>query len=184
MAAVTPPPRRSGRGLRYLLILVLLLLVGVGLWTWLTLSWSYSDGTRAGLLQRFSRKGWLCKTEEGDLVLAQFAVVGVAPQIWHFSVRDRGLGAKLEKVVGKSVQLHYTEHPGMPSTCFGDTRYFVDSFVLTEEAQPGAGPPVPAPMPGAPGAAAPATAAPAAPARPLSPGPPPSAPPSATPPNP
>src|SRR5579862_919613 len=131
--AVNSPPRRARRGLRYLPVLVLLVLVGMALWSWLTLSWSYSDGTRAGLLQKFSHKGWFCKTQEGDLVLAQFAVVGVAPQVWHFSVRDRALGAQLEKVVGKGVRLHYTEHPGVPSTCFGDTRYFVDGFVLTDE---------------------------------------------------
>jgi hypothetical protein len=178
LAAATTPPRRSGRGLRYLIILLLLILVGVGLWTWLTLSWSYSDGTRAGLLQRFARKGWFCKTEEGDLVLAQFAVVGVAPQVWHFSVRDPALGAQLEKAVGKSVRLHYTEHPGMPSTCFGDTRYFVDGLVLADETQPGASP-APAQPPASPPSTAPAT-----PAKPLSPGPPPSVPPQAAPPNP
>jgi hypothetical protein len=186
-ASATSPRRRSGRGLRYLLVFLLLILVGVGLWTWLTLSWSYSDGTRAGLLQRFARKGWFCKTEEGDLVLAQFAVVGVTPQVWRFSVRDPSLGAQLEKVVGKSVRLHYTEHPGMPSTCFGDTRYFVDGFVLTDETQPGASPQngeatqAPAPLPGS---ASPPTAPPAIPAQPLSPGPPPTVPPKAAPPNP
>jgi hypothetical protein len=166
-AAVTSPPRRrAGRGLRYLLILLLLVIVGMALWSWLTLSWSYSDGTRAGLLQKFSHRGWFCKTQEGDLVLAQFAVVGVAPQVWHFSVRDQALGAQLEKAVGKGVRLHYTEHPGVPSTCFGDTRYFVDGFVLSDEPLPGAG------APQAPSGSQP-TPAPAAPARPPSPGPPP-----------
>jgi hypothetical protein len=181
--AMNSPPRRSGRGLRYLLVLLVLVVLGMAVWSWLTLSWSYSDGTRAGLLQKFSRKGWLCKTQEGDLVLAQFAVVGVAPQIWHFSVRDRNLGMQLEKAVGKGVRLHYTEHPGVPSTCFGDTRYFVDSFVLSEEGAPAA--------PAASTPAVPPPAAPPAPAanptvspRPLSPGPPPTSPPAATSPNP
>ena len=185
-AAVNSPPRRAGRGLRYVLILIVLVVIGMATWTWLTLSWSYSEGTRAGLLQKFSRKGWLCKTEEGDLVLAQFAVVGVAPQVWHFSVRDKALGVQLEKAVGKGVRLHYTEHPGVPSTCFGDTRYFVDGFVLSEEGSPAApAAPAPAAPPTAPGAnpTAPATS-PTAPPRPVSPGPPPTTPPTAAPPNP
>jgi len=170
VAAVNSPPRRA-RGLRYALIFILLAFGGTALWTWLTLSWSYSDGTYGGLLQKFSRKGWFCKTEEGDLVLAQFAVAGVAPRIWHFSVRDPALGAELEKVVGKSVRLHYTEHPGIPSTCFGETRYFVDGFVLGEQGAPA--PPTP---PASPSSTPGAPPMPAMPAQPLSPGAPPAAP--------
>ena len=71
--------RRSGRGLRYALILILLAIAGTALWSWLTLSWAYSDGTRAGILQKYSHRGWLCKTNEGDL--AQYVVAGVSPQM-------------------------------------------------------------------------------------------------------
>ncbi len=126
------PPRRSGRGQIYVLLLLLLVIGGLSLWTWVTLSWAYSDGTRAGILQKFSRKGWFCKTEEGDLVLAQFPIAGVTPQIWQFSVRDAGVGAQLEKAVGARVQLHYTEHPGVPMACFADTRYFVDRVSVVD----------------------------------------------------
>jgi hypothetical protein len=172
---VNSPPRRAGRGLRYVLLLFLLVIAGLSLWTWLTLSWAYSDGTRAGILQKFSHRGWLCKTQEGDLVLAQFPVAGVTPQIWQFSVRDAGVGAQLEKAVGARVQLHYTEHPGMPSTCFADTRFFVDRVTVIDENPVGTGSATGAPSSGAPAAT---------PARPLTPGPPPTAPPAATPPNP
>jgi hypothetical protein len=65
-----------------LIALVLAVVVGA-LWTWFSLSWSYSEGERAGVLQKFSRKGWLCKTYEGELAL--YVVGGVAPQIWDFS---------------------------------------------------------------------------------------------------
>ncbi len=108
---------------------VLLLVVGIlGLsgWTWLTLSYAYSDGERAGILQKFSRKGWVCKTYEGELAL--YVVGGVAPQIWEFSVRDPKLAAELEQAVGERVQLHYSEHRGVPSACFAETNYFVESF--------------------------------------------------------
>src|SRR5580704_18958959 len=153
--------RRSSRFGRWLMIVLLLIVVGVGLWTWLTLSWAYSDGERAGVLQKFSRRGWVCKTQEGEL--AQYVVAGVSPQIWEFSVRDPAVGDQLRKAVGERVQLHYTEHPGVPTGCFADTRYFVDSVTIQGDA-PGVFPsPGAAPSPGgapSPGAAGPSAAPP------------------------
>ena len=122
--------RSSGRLGGWVLLLLALLLVGTGLWTWLTLSWAYSDGERAGVLLKFSRRGWVCKTEEGEL--AQYVVAGVSPQIWDFSVRDAAVAAQLNKVVGRQVQLHYTEHKGVPTGCFADTRYYVDRVTLVD----------------------------------------------------
>jgi hypothetical protein len=110
--------------------------LGVALWTWLTLSWSYSDGERAGVLQKFSRRGWLCKTQEGELAL--YIVAGIAPQMWNFTVRDDATALALDKAVGHKVQLHYTEHPGVPTSCFGDTRYFVDRVTIEDNAPPAA----------------------------------------------
>lgn len=111
---------------------IVLLLVGLvaGLWTWFTLSWAYSDGDRAGVLLKFSKKGWLCKTHEGEL--AQYVVGGVAPQIWHFSTRDEKLAAELTKVVGEQIRLHYTEHRGVPTNCFAETPYFAEGFTIVE----------------------------------------------------
>jgi hypothetical protein len=159
------------RGARYLLVFLLVLFAGTGLWTWLTLQWAYSDGTRSGVLQKFSRRGWLCKTQEGDLALYSG---GLSPQIWQFSVRDPGVGAQIEKAVGARVQVHYTEHPGMPSTCFADTRYFVDRVTVTDPLPPltapvpATGAPLPPPaLPSAPSPTAPAP--PPVPARPASP---------------
>jgi hypothetical protein len=134
----------SSRAMRFLIILLLLVLAGGGLWTWLTLAWAYSDGTRAGVLQKFSRRGWICRTQEGEL--AQYIVAGVSPQIWLFSVRDPALGAQLDKLVGEQVQLHYTEHPGVPTACFADTRYFVDRVTVMVNRPAGA----PATAPAAP----------------------------------
>jgi hypothetical protein len=93
------------------------------LYTWGTLGVSYSDGERAGVLQKFSRKGWLCKTYEGELAMT--TVPGVAPTIWTFSVRDNQAAAQLREAVGKKVMLHYEEHRGVPTNCFADTPYFV-----------------------------------------------------------
>jgi len=97
----------------------------------LSLSWAYSEGERAGLLQKFSRRGWVCKTQEGEL-WQSITVVGVSPQVWEFSVRDADVAAQANKLVGHRVQLHYTEHVGVPTSCFADTRYFVDRVTLAE----------------------------------------------------
>jgi hypothetical protein len=122
-------PRRAGRILFLILLVVLLL---CGLWIWVALSWSYSEGERAGVLQKFSRKGWICKTYEGELAL--YVVGGVAPQIWNFSTRDPKLAQELREAVGKQIRLHYSEHRGLPTQCFADTPYFAESFTVVEGA--------------------------------------------------
>jgi hypothetical protein len=128
-----PSVRRNAprRALGYGVLVLLLLGGGFALWSWLTLSWAYSDGERAGILQKFSRKGWLCKTEEGEIAVIYGGGQYLAtPQMWSFSVRDPAVAAELDKAVGHRVQLHYTEHPGLPSSCFADTRYFVDRVTV------------------------------------------------------
>lgn len=115
---------------RLLVIVPLLAVVVAGAWTWFTLSWSYSEGERAGILQKFSRKGWICKTYEGELAL--YIVGGVAPEIWYFSTRDPELAKQLSQSVGRQIRLHYSEHRGVPTNCFAETPYFADSFTLVE----------------------------------------------------
>jgi hypothetical protein len=109
------------------LIAVALFLAPVALFSlylWGALSWSYSDGERAGILQKFSRKGWICKTFEGELAIS--IVPNVAPVVWTFSVRDESLVPQINAMLGRRVILHYTEHRGIPTTCFGETPYFVN----------------------------------------------------------
>jgi hypothetical protein len=122
--------RRGGRFGRILLIMLVLVVVAGALWTWFSLSWAYSEGERAGVLQKFSRKGWLCKTYEGEL--AQYVVGGVAPQIWYFSTRDEKLAQQLSGVVGEQIRLHYTEHRGVPTSCFAETPYFAEAFTKVQ----------------------------------------------------
>jgi hypothetical protein len=105
------------------LLLVLVVFGGIALWTWLTLSWSYSTGERAGYVQKFSRKGWLCKTWEGELSLV--AIPGSMPEIFRFSVRDEQVAAAVNEAMGQRVALSYAQHIGIPSACFGETEYFV-----------------------------------------------------------
>ena len=122
------PTSLVGRGARLALVLAAFVVLIAAGWTWLTLSWAYSVGERAGVLQKFSRKGWICKTYEGEV--AQYVVGGVAPQIWYFSVRDEAVAQQLFKAVGQNVQLRYREHRGIPTNCFGDTPYFAESFTI------------------------------------------------------
>jgi len=134
MNSTPTPPAESGRPARrrsatsYLAWSLIGALAVFALYTLFMLWWSYSEGERAGVLQKFSKRGWICKTYEGEL--AMYVVGGVAPQIWDFSVRDEATAAALTKAVGRQVRLHYTEHPGLPSNCFGETDYFVDGVEI------------------------------------------------------
>ena len=127
MNTVVKPRIRFGRIMIWLLVIVIAVLVA---WAAFSLSWAYSEGDRAGVLQKFSRKGWLCKTYEGELAL--YIVGGVAPQIWQFSTRDEELAKQLTDAVGKNIQLHYTEHRGVPTNCFAETPYFARSFRVVD----------------------------------------------------
>ncbi len=121
-AAVAPPRRR-----RWKLILAGVILLPIALfalYTSVALTWSYSDGDRAGQLFKFSHKGWLCKTWEGELNITPGAA---APTIWKFTVRDDQVARRINDALGKPVVLHYSEHYGLPTSCFGDTNYFVDA---------------------------------------------------------
>jgi hypothetical protein len=93
------------------------------IWTVFALNWSYSEGDRAGYVQKFSKKGWVCKTWEGELSMIN--IPGAAPERWVFTVRDDSVAGVIAGFMGKQVSLHYEEHPGVPTTCFGETRYFV-----------------------------------------------------------
>jgi hypothetical protein len=87
-------------------------------------------------LQKFVRRGWLCKTQEGEIAFyyggGQYLGPGTSPQLWDFSVRDPAVAADLSKAVGHRVQLHFTEHPGVPTSCFAETRFFVDKVTVTD----------------------------------------------------
>jgi hypothetical protein len=126
MVAEGTAVRRGGRFGRILLVVLVLAVLAGALWTWFSLSWAYSEGERAGVLQKFSKKGWICKTYEGELAL--YVVGGVAPQIWYFSARDDKVAQELSAAVGEHIRLHYTEHRGVPTSCFAETPYFAESF--------------------------------------------------------
>jgi hypothetical protein len=104
------------------LLFPLLLAAALALYVVGALHYSYSTGDRAGYVQRFSRKGWVCKTWEGEL--AMVTLPGTLPQIFAFSVRDEAVAAEINRHIGERLALTYEQHKGLPS-CFGDSEYFV-----------------------------------------------------------
>ena len=98
------------------------------LYTWFTLSWSYSEGERAGFLQKFSKKGWVCKTWEGEILLS--SMPGAIPERFMFTVRDDLVAKNMMNAIGKRVVLTYAQHKGVPSSCFGETEHFVEKVVI------------------------------------------------------
>jgi hypothetical protein len=105
--------------------LIVCILVIVTCFTSLALHWTYSDGQRAGYVQKLARRGWLCKTWEGEMAMG--TVPGAVLEKFRFTVRDDELAAGLNATAGQRVALHYEQHKGIPSSCFGDTEYFVTS---------------------------------------------------------
>ena len=112
----------------------LFVLLGViaifALYIFVALNWSYSTGERAGFLQKVSNKGWICKTWEGELSLV--AMPGAAPEKFLFTVRDEAIAQKISAAAGKRVTLNYEQHKGLPTSCFGDTDYFVTGVTEIE----------------------------------------------------
>jgi hypothetical protein len=116
---------------RIFLALVLLALL-VAAYFAVVLNWSYSSGERAGWIQKLSDKGWVCKTWEGELALVSLPGSATVEK-FAFTVRDDATATELAKVMGKRVTLHYEQKVGLPTSCFGDTRYFVTKFSVADD---------------------------------------------------
>ena len=139
---------RLSRWLLVPLIFVLLLAAYI----FVVSSWNYSTGERAGWVQKLSKKGWLCKTWEGELSLV--SMPGAAPEMFLFTVRDDAVAEKINQVMGKRVSLHYEEKVGLPTSCFGETRHYVSGVRVQDEISLMPGVMVPAAPPASPPASA------------------------------
>lgn len=121
----TPTPKRKRHwGLILLGAFVVLPVATFALWTVVALHWSYSIGQRAGFVQKFSEKGWVCKTWEGELAMAN-PLPGAMPEKFQFSVRDDSVAHQIQRLMGSRVAITYEEHRGVPLRCFGETEYYV-----------------------------------------------------------
>ena len=121
------PPKKSFKrrhwGKLLVAAIILIPVVGITLWTAIALGYSYSSGERVGYLNKFSRKGWLCKTYEGEVAMVNLP--GQLAGTFQFTVRDDSIAALITKAQGQRVAVSYTQHKGLPTSCFGETDYFV-----------------------------------------------------------
>jgi hypothetical protein len=144
----------TGRLRRWLLVPVLVLIALTAVYVVVEIYWSYSTGERAGWIQKFSRKGWLCKTWEGEM--AMVTMPGTLPEKWAFTVWDEHVVAQINQTMGRRVALIYQQKKGLPTSCFGDTEYWVTGVRELSDVPPIPGavpapPPAPAPTPAPPG---------------------------------
>src|SRR4030095_5116475 len=136
--------------MRIVVALVVAVALAAAGYFWVVLAWSYSTGERVGWVQKLSKKGWVCKTWEGELTM--IAMPGAVPEKFQFTVRDGAVADQINRVMGKRVALHYEEKVGLPTSCFGETRYFVTRVIEVQDIQlgPGMNIPVPIPLPAPP----------------------------------
>src|SRR5215475_12103809 len=143
--------RASGeRGIGVLGLLIGLLLIAALItgYFWLALRWSYASGERAGWVQKFSLKGWICKTWEGEM--AMVSMPGSTTEKFAFTAREDAVANEINRLMGRRVTLHYEQKVGLPTSCFGETRYYVTKVTLVEEIPLAPGIVVPTPTPSAP----------------------------------
>ena len=130
MAEITTPSNARPKARRWILMTLLVLLglpmLGFAAWTWISLNMSYSNGERVGYVQKISKKGWACKTWEGELSMIN--IPGSVPQTFAFTVRDESTARNLLDAAGKRVAITYDQHRFVPSQCFGETEYFVTAI--------------------------------------------------------
>ena len=121
-----PIIRKSTQMFRRIMII---LLIGIILFTYWKYFFTYSEGYRAGLLQKFSHKGTFFKTYEGEMVLSSVTSnvdVVLASEKFYFSVTNKKLAKQLDTIQGQKVMVHYKQKNGV-LFWRGDTKYQVDS---------------------------------------------------------
>lgn len=121
----------AAKTIKWALIFLIIPIGLFALYTWIVLSWSYSSGERAGYVQKLSQKGFLCKTYEGELILV--SMPGTQAEKFYFTVKDPKIAQKINETVGKRVRLTYEQHVGVPSSCFGETSYYVNNVTVVTE---------------------------------------------------
>lgn len=115
---------------KILIGILIALALGVSGYLWLVTTWAFSSGERVGYIQKFSNKGWVCKTWEGEMVLQ--APPGAMAEKFFFTTRDENVASKINQALGKKIALSYAQHKGIPTSCLGDTEYFAVSIKVVE----------------------------------------------------
>jgi hypothetical protein len=111
--------------IKNIVIVAAILLALCALYLWFAFTWSYSTGERAGYVQKFSKTGWVCKTWEGEL--SMMSLPGQVPEKFHFTVRNNTVAERINQSLGKKIALNYDQYKGLPTSCFGNTEFFVSN---------------------------------------------------------
>ena len=130
MAELITKPSKLGKLFKVFIWLLLIPIALFAIYTWVSLSWVYSSGERVGYVQKLSQKGFVCKTIEGELVLV--SMPGTQAEKFFFTVKNTEVAKKINESIGKRVSLTYEEHKGIPSSCFGETSYFVQDIKVRD----------------------------------------------------
>lgn len=113
------------------ILLVLLILASIIYWKYF---FTYSEGYRAGLLQKFSKKGTIFKTYEGEMILSSIRSsrdIAIASEKFFFSVKKSEVAGKMNHLQGEYIVIHYEEKNGV-LPWVGESRYLVDSVKIVE----------------------------------------------------
>jgi hypothetical protein len=116
--------------MKVLVLLLLVLIAGAAGFSWLTLHWAYAQGEHAGFVQKLAKRGWICKTWEGEM--AMVTMPGTLAEKFDFTVASDAVANQINASIGKRVALSYEQHRWIPSSCFGDTEFFVTGMHVTE----------------------------------------------------
>ena len=128
---ITKPISKIGKLFKVFIWLLLIPIALFAVYTWGALNWVYSSGERVGYVQKLSEKGFVCKTFEGELVLV--SMPGTQAEKFMFTVKDAAIAKSINDSIGKRVSLSYEEHKGIPSSCFGETSYFVKNVSVMDK---------------------------------------------------
>ncbi len=121
--------KQTKRILKWILTLLIIFLCTFLYWKYF---YTYSEGYRAGLLQKFSNKGTFFKTYEGEMILSSVSStsnVTLASDKFFFSVPRKNLSIQFDTLQGRNVIVHYIQKNG---SVFwrGDSEYLVDSIAV------------------------------------------------------
>lgn len=116
---------------RFLAWIVAIAVTILAIYILLNVFYTYSDGNRAGRLIKFSHKGYVFKTYEGEMNLGGINATNggvLINNMWQFSVSDKSVADSLSRLEGKDITVHYEEKMStLPWR--GDSRYIVDKVV-------------------------------------------------------
>jgi hypothetical protein len=117
--------------LSWLILVVIIVLAALVYWKYF---FTYSEGYRAGLLQKFSKKGVVFKTYEGEMILSSVRSnrdIAIASEKFFFSAKTEDVANKLNQLQGEYIVVHYREKNGV-LPWVGETRYLVDSVKIVD----------------------------------------------------